>query len=158
MMIDSTTEVTHPENFICPLSLDLMTDPLVSICGHHCQKEAVLGWLNQGNSTCPLTRELLTLGMLFSDRSLQSNIKEWMLQNGLAVRHNNEHEDAERRVVGLGCVLAPSKQQLSTHRSQGKLDSSLGADIFDFFIADHNLLYRLVIIYLYCQIYFHRYP
>ena len=116
-MIDSTTEVTSPEKFLCPISFDLMTDPLVSICGHHCQKETVLGWLNQGISTRPLARELLTLGTLFSDRSVQWKVEEWMLQNGLAVQHDNEHEDAERRVVGSGCVLAPSKQQLSTHRS-----------------------------------------
>ena len=144
MMTDSATEVTRPDNFICPISFDLMTDPLVSIYGHHYQKEAILGWLNEGNSTCPLTRELLTLGMLFSDRRLQSNIKEWMLQNGLAVQHYNEHEDAER-VVGLGCVLAPTNQQLRTHRSWGKLDPSLCVDLFDLFVADHNLFYRLVI-------------
>jgi len=110
-MIDSTTEVTHPENFICPISFDLMTNPLVSIYGHHYQKEAILGWLCEGNCTCPLTRKPLTLGMLVSDSRLQSNIKGWMLQNGLAVQHHNEHEDPER-VVGLGCILAQSKQPL----------------------------------------------
>ena len=113
MMIDSTTEViTHPENFICPISFDLMTDPLVSVYGHHYQKEAILGWLSEGNCTCPLTRKPLTLGMLVTDSRLKSNIKGWMLQNGLAVQHHNEHEDPGR-VVGLGCILAPSKQQVS---------------------------------------------
>ena len=119
MMIDSTTEVTHPQNFICPISFDLMTDPLVSIYGHHYQKEAILGWLNQGNSTCPLTREPLTMAMLVSDGHLQSNIERWMLQNGLTVQPRNEYEDPETmRVVGLGCsIFAPSEQQLRKHRS-----------------------------------------
>ena len=122
MMIDdsTTTEVTHPENFICPISFDLMTDPLVSIYGHHYQKEAIIGWLSEGNCTCPLTRKPLTLRMLVSDSRLKSNIKGWMLQNGLAVQHYNEHEDPDR-VVGLGCILAPSKQQplKSTIRQTG---------------------------------------
>ena len=119
MMIDSTTEVTSPEKFLCPISFDLMTDPLVSIYGHHYQKEAIIDWLNQGNSTCPLTREPLTMEMLYSDSRLQSNIERWMLENGVAVQHQNEYEDPEtRRVVGLGCsILAPSKQQFRTHRS-----------------------------------------
>jgi hypothetical protein len=111
-MIYSTTEVTPPESFTCPISFDLMTDPLVSIYGHHFQKAAILGWLVEGNCTCPLTRKPLTLGMLVSDSRLQSNIKGWMLQNGMAVQHHNEHEDPDR-VVGLGCcILAPRKQKL----------------------------------------------
>ena len=112
MIDDSTTEVTYPENFICPISFDLMTDPLVSIYGHHYQREAILGWLSQGNKPCPMTRNPLSLGMLVSDSRLQFNIKKWMLQNGLAVQPRNEHEDSEtRRVVGLGCsILAPNEQ------------------------------------------------
>ena len=111
MSDDSTAEVTHPENFVCPISFDLMTDPLVSIYGHHYQRAAILGWLREGNCTCPLTRKPLTLGMLVSDSRLQSMIKGWMLQNGLTVQHYNEHEDPDR-VVGLGCILAPGKEQL----------------------------------------------
>jgi hypothetical protein len=115
MMIDdsTSTEVETPENFICPISFDLMTDPLISIYGHHYQREAILGWLSQGNKTCPMTRNPLSLGMLVSDSRLQFNIKKWMLQNGLAVQHNTERE-APERVVGLGCILAPSKRQLRT--------------------------------------------
>ena len=45
MMIDSTTEATYPENFDCPISFDLMTDPLVSIYGHHYQPERGYYWL-----------------------------------------------------------------------------------------------------------------
>jgi hypothetical protein len=114
-MIDSTTEVTPPEHFVCPISFDLMTDPLVSIYGHHYQREAILGWLSQGNSTCPLTRNTLSLGMLVSDSRLQLTIASWMLQNGLAAQHNNtEEREAPERVLGLGCILAPSKRQLRT--------------------------------------------
>ena len=113
MMISSTTESTYeyPEEFICPISFDLMTQPLVSIYGHHYQKAAILGWLSEGHRTCPLTRKPLTLRMLVSDSRLQSMIKGWMLQNGLTVQHYNEHEDPDR-VVGLGCILAPGKEQL----------------------------------------------
>lgn len=113
MMIDSTTEVTPPEHFICPISCDLMTDPLVSIYGHNYQREAIIGWLSQGNGTCPLTRNPLSMRMLISDSRLQSNIRIWMLQNGLAVRDDTERKDPER-VGGLGCIVAPSERQLRT--------------------------------------------
>jgi hypothetical protein len=114
-MINSTTEVTPPQHFICPISCDLMTDPLVSIYGHHYQREAILGWLSEGNDTCPLTRNPLLMRMLVSDGRLQSDINKWMLENGLAVRHKTEpKEDPARRVVGLGCIFTPSKRQLRT--------------------------------------------
>jgi hypothetical protein len=114
-MIDSATKVTPPEHFICPISFDLMTDPLISIYGHHYQREAILGWLSQGNSTCPLTRNALSLGMLVSDSRLQLTIDGWMLQNGLATQYNNtEEREGRERVLALGCILAPSKRQLHT--------------------------------------------
>jgi hypothetical protein len=115
-MIDTNEEITPPENFICPISFDLMTDPLISIYGHRYQREAILGWLGQGNSTCPLTRKPLTLRMLVKDCRLQLVINGWMRQNGLAVQYNTEREDRER-VVGLGCILTPSKPELQTFLS-----------------------------------------
>jgi hypothetical protein len=83
MTADSSTEINPPEEYICPINGELMTDPLVSIHGHHYQSDGILEWLSKGNNTCPLTRKPLSLRMLISDKVLRGKIHQWLKQNGL---------------------------------------------------------------------------
>ena len=70
-----------PENFVCPLTLELMTDPLVSKHGHSFERTAVLKWLEKGNTTCPITRQPLTMSMLIPNVSLRLRIRAWKSAN-----------------------------------------------------------------------------
>jgi hypothetical protein len=72
-----------PSSFVCPLTLEVMSDPLISIHGHNFQREAILEWLARGNNTCPLTRKLLFIDKLIANKSLQAQIKRWKINNGL---------------------------------------------------------------------------
>jgi hypothetical protein len=47
-----------PQHSSCPISCDLLTDPLRTY-GHHTIEEAILGWLSEGMIHAPLTRNLL---------------------------------------------------------------------------------------------------
>ena len=73
-----------PEHFVCPLTLEMMTDPLVSKHGHNFERKAVLKWLEKGNTTCPITRQPLTMSMLIPNVSLRLRIKAWKSANEVA--------------------------------------------------------------------------
>lgn len=47
---------TPPEDFICPVTLDLLIDPYLTSCGHHLSKEAIDKLLSE-NKPCPLCRK-----------------------------------------------------------------------------------------------------
>ncbi|WP_423787569.1 U-box domain-containing protein, partial [Klebsiella pneumoniae] len=52
-------EMTIPPLFICPISLDLFTDPVTVSTGHTYDRGSIEKWLATGNLTCPVTMQKL---------------------------------------------------------------------------------------------------
>ena len=60
-MIESLENPEEDElliHFICPLTLEILREPVNTIYGHKFERKAILGWL-QDHSTCPLTQQPL---------------------------------------------------------------------------------------------------
>lgn len=68
---------------MCPLTLALMQDPVVTPEGHSFERSAIETWLQQ-NSVSPITRTPLTSEMLAPNFSLRSAIEEWRAANPTA--------------------------------------------------------------------------
>jgi U-box domain len=71
-----------PSRYICPLTLDLMNDPVLSIFGHSFERAAIFEWLTAGNEGCPLTRKPLRISHLISNVMLKREIDEWKQLHG----------------------------------------------------------------------------
>ena len=80
-----------PEKFICPLTLDIMDEPVMTRWGHNFEKAALLNWL-EDHQECPLTRKPLGLSDVASNKSLQALIKGWKIRNGIVEKAANEDE------------------------------------------------------------------
>eukprot|EP00292_Cryptomonas_paramecium_P014211 CAMPEP_0113704494 /NCGR_PEP_ID=MMETSP0038_2-20120614/26552_1 /TAXON_ID=2898 /ORGANISM="Cryptomonas paramecium" /LENGTH=236 /DNA_ID=CAMNT_0000629285 /DNA_START=26 /DNA_END=736 /DNA_ORIENTATION=- /assembly_acc=CAM_ASM_000170 len=65
-----------PEEFFCPITLDIMRDPVVASDGRTYECAALQRWL-QGHSRSPLTNGELNRGDLRGDRKLRSAIDHW---------------------------------------------------------------------------------
>ena len=70
-----------PERFICPLTLEIMNRPLMTIAGHSFERSAILGWLRH-NDKHPLTREPLSPRDLILNHALQEDIRRWKAKQG----------------------------------------------------------------------------
>merc|ERR1711964_757222 len=46
-------ELEAPNEFQCPISLEVMTDPVVIVSGHTYKRAAIQQWFNEGHRTCP---------------------------------------------------------------------------------------------------------
>ena len=66
-----------PANWYCPLTLEVMTDPVMTVHGQNFERDAILEWLNQGNNSCPLTRKPLRPSMMVSNAALRRSINKW---------------------------------------------------------------------------------
>lgn len=73
-----------PEEYICPITLCVMKDPVVSKSGKNFDREAILKWLAKGNENCPLTRKPLHLSSLVPNNNLRKSIQEWKQEQGLS--------------------------------------------------------------------------
>jgi hypothetical protein len=70
-----------PEEFICPLTLELIHDAVLTKYGHHYDKKAIFEWL-QTSDCCPLTRQPLSPSMIITDHHFNQKIQAWKESNG----------------------------------------------------------------------------
>ncbi|KAG6754738.1 hypothetical protein POTOM_040532 [Populus tomentosa] len=48
---------THlPDDFKCPISLEIMSDPVILSSGHTFDRSSIQRWLDSGHRTCPITK------------------------------------------------------------------------------------------------------
>eukprot|EP01112_Ceratiomyxa_fruticulosa_P020975 TRINITY_DN7285_c0_g2_i1.p1 TRINITY_DN7285_c0_g2~~TRINITY_DN7285_c0_g2_i1.p1 ORF type:complete len:812 (-),score=239.44 TRINITY_DN7285_c0_g2_i1:113-2548(-) len=73
-----------PPSFICPLTQEVMKDPVVDPEGNSYERSAIEAWL-KNNATSPITRSPLTLDNLIPNRALHDAIVDKMTQLGLPV-------------------------------------------------------------------------
>ena len=75
---------TPPEDFICPIRLEVMEDPVTSeATGQTYDRQAIMPWLKR-NKTCPLTRLPLRRKMLVPNTQLAEKIQNWKVRHGIA--------------------------------------------------------------------------
>lgn len=64
----------HPQEFICPITLDLMTEPVMLFDdGHTYEKHAISEWI-KSNNTSPITNEQLHIKKFKTNFALKSQI------------------------------------------------------------------------------------
>jgi hypothetical protein len=65
-----------PSKFVCPLTLNVMTEPVMTKEGHSYERSAILTWLSKHN-TSPLTREPLYISQIVPNCALKTQIQSW---------------------------------------------------------------------------------
>ena len=104
------TLVPVPQEYICPLTLDVMTEPLLSREGHNYEREAILSWVAD-NGTSPLTREPLRPSQLLRNRTLEAKIHFFLKQHGVANDAVVDNGDDEVAFKFVGYIVSDSKQK-----------------------------------------------
>lgn len=63
-----------PNEFFCPITHEVMTDPVVAQDGHTYERSAIARWLDQGQLTSPKTGQRLVSKMLIPNHALRAQI------------------------------------------------------------------------------------
>jgi hypothetical protein len=74
-------ELIIPSHFKCPISLDLMKDPVTLSSGITYDRENIEKWLESGNFTCPVTNQGLRSFDQIPNHTLRRMIQEWCVDN-----------------------------------------------------------------------------
>lgn len=69
----------------CPISLEMMCDPVTLSTGHTYDRCSILKWFNSGNATCPKTGEKLTSTELVPNLVVKGVIQQYCAAKGVAV-------------------------------------------------------------------------
>ncbi|KAK6287288.1 hypothetical protein POUND7_013467 [Theobroma cacao] len=70
-------QMTIPDLFTCPISLDLFTDPVTLCTGQTYDRSSIEKWLAAGNLTCPVTMQKLHDLSLVPNHNLRHLIEQW---------------------------------------------------------------------------------
>lgn len=73
----SAMDVNYPVDFRCPISLDLMRDPVVVSTGQTYDRSSISLWIESGHNTCPKTGQTLAHTNLIPNRALKNLIAMW---------------------------------------------------------------------------------
>jgi hypothetical protein len=66
-----------PDEFRCPISLDLMSDPVIVASGHTYDRASITRWIDAGNQTCFKSGQKLSHLSLIPNYALRSLISQW---------------------------------------------------------------------------------
>jgi len=80
---DNSTCPVIPDDFRCPISLDLMKDPVIVATGQTYERGCIERWLEAGHDTCPKTQQKLPSKSLTPNYVLRSLITQWCEANGI---------------------------------------------------------------------------
>ncbi|GLT38791.1 hypothetical protein SLA2020_130160 [Shorea laevis] len=75
-------EIDVPSFFLCPISLEIMKDPVTVSTGITYDRESIEKWLYSGNNTtCPVTKQVIADSELTPNHTLRRLIQSWCVLN-----------------------------------------------------------------------------
>lgn len=106
------------DDFKCPISLEIMVDPVTISTGQTYDRSSILKWFKSGNHTCPVTGERLMSVNLVQNLALKRLIQQHCPENGDESRRRNCES---RAVPGGGSVVAEQAMVLLADFLVGKM-------------------------------------
>ncbi|XP_058787882.1 U-box domain-containing protein 4 isoform X2 [Vicia villosa] len=79
----SCTPVPVPADFCCPLSLELMTDPVIVASGQTYERAFIKNWIDLGLTVCPKTHQTLAHTNLIPNYTVKALIANWCESNNV---------------------------------------------------------------------------
>lgn len=108
--------MAEPSNtFICPITHELMADPVIDPDGNSYERQAIEDWLRQ-NGTSPITRAPLSRADLRPNRALKQAIDEYRLTLQPDVR---TRASAATAAAAAAVALKPSELTVESKYAEG---------------------------------------
>ena len=84
-LLEHEHKISIPTDFQCPLSLELMKDPVIVASGQTYERVYIQQWFDQGNTSCPKSRKQLAHMNLIPNYNVKYLITNWSESNGMSL-------------------------------------------------------------------------
>ncbi|CAI5491398.1 unnamed protein product [Closterium sp. Naga37s-1] len=78
-----------PPEFLCPITCELMADPVMVVTGQTYERSSIRQWISEGHRTCPITRMPLGNIELVPNYALRNAIRAWAQKRGIEKRQQD---------------------------------------------------------------------
>ncbi|CAI0469963.1 unnamed protein product [Linum tenue] len=93
------------QSFYCPITRDVMVDPVETSSGQTFERSAIEKWMAEGNNLCPLTITPLDTSVLRPNKTLRQSIEEWKDRNTMiTIATMKSKLESEEEDEVLGCL------------------------------------------------------
>ncbi|KAH9331870.1 hypothetical protein KI387_003978, partial [Taxus chinensis] len=89
-----------PDCFVCPISSELMKDPVILATGQTYDRPFIQAWLDAGHSTCPKTQQVLPQLILTPNYLVRTMIEQWCQWHGLEQQSPIKNPNANANANG----------------------------------------------------------
>ncbi|KAI8572855.1 hypothetical protein RHMOL_Rhmol01G0232500 [Rhododendron molle] len=106
------------QSFICPITREVMVDPVETSSGHTFERSAIEKWFADGNILCPLTMIALDTSILRPNKTLRQSIEEWKDRNTMITLASMKQKLLAQDEEALHCLaqLQDLCEQRELHR------------------------------------------
>uniref|UniRef100_A0A1J3DSV9 RING-type E3 ubiquitin transferase n=1 Tax=Noccaea caerulescens TaxID=107243 RepID=A0A1J3DSV9_NOCCA len=117
-----TSSVSILADFFCPLSLEVMTDPVIVSSGQTYEKAFIKRWIDLGLKVCPKTRQSLTHTTLIPNYTVKALIANWCETNDVKLPDPNKSTSLNELSPLLSCTdsIPSTAAGVSSHRVSNK--------------------------------------
>lgn len=159
---------TTPEEFLCPISLKIMFDPVTIASGKTYERLWIEKWFNEGNDTCPKTRKKLPDLSMVPNAKIKECIADWCRKLGIYVQDpgyqanptkfltfDSSHFDSISSLMNVPTLLLEGTMGnyiLQSDQSNASFISSQidcctdSSHVKDIGISNGNLFYKLLLV------------
>ncbi|KAL8500980.1 hypothetical protein ACS0TY_020531 [Phlomoides rotata] len=113
-----------PEEFVCPLSKELMRDPVIIATGQTYDRPHIQKWLKAGNRTCPQTQQVLSHTTVVPNLLIRDMIMQWCENHGIklpeSIKYNDEDSLTEADREQFDTLLRKMSSTLSEQKEAAK--------------------------------------
>lgn len=103
-----------PDDYRCPISLELMTDPVTVSTGQTYNRTSIQKWFKAGNMTCPKTGKRLISTELFPNTALKTLIQQFCYNNKISISTSKLHISKTAATVNPGSPAAAHTIQFTS--------------------------------------------
>ncbi|KAA8528827.1 hypothetical protein F0562_036182 [Nyssa sinensis] len=119
--LEKCPSLAIPHEFLCPITLEIMTDPVIVATGQTYEKESIQQWLDSNHRTCPKTGQILAHLSLVPNFALRNLILQWSDKNKFQLPKNEapasaDNSSVEEREKILSLVKNLSSSHLEVQR------------------------------------------
>ncbi|XP_010555859.1 PREDICTED: U-box domain-containing protein 3 [Tarenaya hassleriana] len=130
--LEVASSVPVPPYFRCPLSMELMLDPVIVASGQTYDRTSIQKWLDSGLTVCPRTRKILTHNELIPNYTVKAMIASWLEANNIRLAGNSVQYDGEASSMATNMashdIVRTESFRFSLRSSSFTSRSSLGIE------------------------------
>lgn len=119
-------QVMNLDDLRCPISYELMLDPVTIATGHTYDRASISTWFNSGNLTCPVTGEKLTHATLVPNSTVRHFVEQLYRSNNLPIPEptSRQRNSSKSAATPPGSVAAAEATKMVAAFLVSKLASS----------------------------------